>query len=122
MIISDLVIRMGLFEKTFTFSDKSNLIFSTGNSVGKTTLVRLILYSLGYTIPGTKRFPIEKYEYKVHVTTDDGSLLELMRQSPEIMICDNGGVVNTYYLPVQLKQVHSLLYNTDNNNILDNIL
>ena len=122
MIISDLVIRMGLFEKTFTFSDKSNLIFSTGNSVGKTTLVRLILYSLGYTVPGTKRFPIEKYEYEVHLKTDQGEILELKRQSSDVIVCRIGDTANSYYLPNQANQVHALLYNTDNLNILNNIL
>lgn len=122
MIISDLVIRMGLFEKTFTFSDKSNLIFSTENSVGKTTLVRLILYSLGYTVPGTKRFPIEKYEYEVHVKTDQGEILELKRQSSDVIVCKIGDTANSYYLPNQANQVHALLYNTVNFNILNNIL
>ena len=122
MIINNIVIRMGLFEKAFTFSEKGNLIFSTGNSVGKTTLVRIILYSLGYNVPGTKRFPIEKYEYEVHVTTDEGKLLKLIRQSSEIMVCRIGETVNTYYLPEQIHQVHTLLYNTGDINILNNIL
>ena len=73
MIINDLIIRMGLFEKAFSFSEKSNIIYSTANSVGKTTLMRVLLYSLGYNVPGTKRFPIEKYEYEVSVTLDDGT-------------------------------------------------
>lgn len=122
MIISNIVIRRGLFEKAFSFSNKNNLICSQGNSVGKTTLLRVLLYSLGYNVPGTKRFPIEKYEYEVTVITDKGEKLVLIRQSHSYIICiidDNSSI---YYLPEQLNLVHAMLFNTPNVNILNNIL
>lgn len=122
MNINKLIIRMGLFEKTFPFSDKSNIIYSTENSVGKTTLLRALLYSLGYNVPGTKRFPIEKYEYEVSVTLDDGKDLILRRPTIAIIECRTGGSFYSYFLPDQMNQVHTLLYNTDNVDILNNIL
>ena len=48
-------IKEGLSERTINFSDGANLIHSGKNSCGKTTLLRLMLYSLGYNIPSTKR-------------------------------------------------------------------
>ena len=122
MIINNLIIRMGLFKKTFPFSDKSNIIYSTANSVGKTTLLRVLLYSLGYNVPGTKRFPIEKYEYEVSLTLDDGTNLSLKRPTVEILECRIGESFKSYFLPDQLNLVHVLLFNTDNIDILNNIL
>lgn len=122
MIINNLIIRMGLFEKAFYFSEKSNIIYSTANSVGKTTLMRAILYSLGYNVPGTKRFPIEKYEYEINVTLDDGTGLILRRQTAEIIESRIGEKVCSYFLPDQMNQVHAMLYNTENIDILNNIL
>ena len=47
-------IEKGFFSKAFTFSRFMNLIYSEKNSVGKTTLLRLIFWGLGYEIPSTK--------------------------------------------------------------------
>ena len=122
MIINNLIIRMGLFEKAFSFSDKSNIIYSNANSVGKTTLIRALLYSLGYNVPGTKRFPIEKYEYEVSLTLDDGTVLILRRPTAEILECLTVDTIHSYFLPDQMNQVHALLFNTENIDILNNIL
>ena len=97
MIINNLIIRMGVFNKTFPFTNKNNLIYSTANSVGKTTLLRALLYSLGYNVPGTKRFPIEKYEYEVRLTLDDGTGLILRRPTTEIIESRVGEAVRSYF-------------------------
>ena len=39
--------------REFVFDDKINLIYSKENSKGKTTLLRAILFGLGYNIPAT---------------------------------------------------------------------
>ena len=41
-------------EKIFVFNKGTNIIYSTKNSVGKTTFLRLLMYSLGYPIPNTR--------------------------------------------------------------------
>ena len=43
MRLVSLVIKEGIFEKKIDFSNKINLIFSERNSVGKTTLLRLVV-------------------------------------------------------------------------------
>lgn len=122
MKIGRLSIRQGMFEKVFDFSNGNTLIFSKDNSVGKTTLIRTLLYSLGYRIPGTKLFPIEKYEYEVEVTIDSGRLLRLNRRSIDYIVRHEGEEEQTYCIPDQLDELHSLLFNTQDVNILDNIL
>ena len=53
MRLTTLIIKQGFFEKTFSFSNKTNIIYSKKNSSGKTTLIRLLLYALGFNIPNT---------------------------------------------------------------------
>lgn len=55
MLIKSIYIRDGLFERNISFGTNANLIYSEKNSCGKTTLVRFILYALGYSIPSTKK-------------------------------------------------------------------
>ena len=63
------------------FESGFNLIFSEKNSTGKTTLLRCLLYGLGYAVPGTKKFKIESCSIKVVMEKDDGTLLTLNRNS-----------------------------------------
>ena len=122
MRINYLKIKQGVFEKHFDFSNGNTLIYSKDNSVGKTTLLRTILYSLGFRIPGTKLFPIEKYEYETEILTDAGRSVILNRNSIDYIVRLEGEELETYCLPEQLDQLHVILFNTQNVNILDNIL
>ncbi len=122
MRINYLIIKQGVFKKCFDFSDGNTLIYSKDNSVGKTTLLRTLLYSLGFRIPGTKLFPIEKYEYESEVVTDSGRVVKLTRNSIDYIVRLEGEEVETYCLPEQLDQLHAILFNTQDVNILDNIL
>ena len=122
MRINYLIIKQGVFEKCFDFSDGNTLIYSKDNSVGKTTLLRTLLYSLGFRIPGTKLFPIEKCEYETEVVTDSGRVVKLMRNSIDYIVRMEGEDIETYCLPEQLDQLHAILFNTQDVNILDNIL
>ena len=47
-----------LFDETF---GKKTLIWSSNNSNGKTTLIRFILYSMGFDVPSTKKINFAKY-------------------------------------------------------------
>ena len=59
MKIKSIYISQGMFYTERFFESGFNLIFSEKNSTGKTTLMRCLLYGLGYAIPSTKRFNIE---------------------------------------------------------------
>lgn len=62
MIFKSISIKEGMSERTITFSEGVNLIFSRENSKGKTTLLRFMLYSLGYNIPSTRKIKFEQCE------------------------------------------------------------
>ena len=59
-----LKIKEGLFQKVYNFSDKC-LIYSDENSRGKTTLLRMLLFALGYNIPPTKKISFSKYVFEL---------------------------------------------------------
>lgn len=122
MIIEKVTIRQGLFEKVFPFSNKNNLIHSHINSVGKTTLMRVILYSIGYSVPSTKMFPLDKCEIESQILTDDGRRIKLVRNSPSYMVCYDGEEQQTFCLPEQQSELQSLFFRTGDVDILDNLL
>jgi len=122
MRIESITICDGSIEKAFAFSAGSNLIHSEKNSVGKTTLLRAVLYALGYSIPGTKSFSLDKYEIESAVITDDGQRITLVRKTANYILCTDNDGTRTYCLPEQVDELHALFYKTEDINILDNVL
>lgn len=52
-------LREGLFERNIEWDAGVNLVYSEKNTCGKTTLMRAMLYSLGYPIPNTKKLNLK---------------------------------------------------------------
>ena len=70
MVITDFQLRevhSFNFKPISLFADKANLVYSVNNSTGKTTLLRAILYSLGFNIPDTELIKFGNYEFSVKV-------------------------------------------------------
>ena len=74
-------LKEGLFERVITFSEGVNLIHSTKNSCGKTTLLRFILYALGYSIPNTKNIKFDRCEVELVITCETVGKISLVRHS-----------------------------------------
>ena len=70
MIFQFIKIKEGFAERTFNFTDGVNLIFSKENSKGKTTLLRFMLYSLGYNIPSTRKIRFDRCEVVARIFVD----------------------------------------------------
>lgn len=121
MKINSIQINQGFFTRNFEFSDSINLIFSTENSVGKTTLLRLIFWGLGYDVPSTKRFNFNRCHTKIEIELDDFSKLDVSR-SKDILIVDDGNEELNYSLPMEAIKFHSKIFNTSNLDIVNNIL
>ena len=103
------------------FESGFNLIFSEKNSTGKTTLLRCLLYGLGYAVPGTKKFKIESCSIKVVMEKDDGPLLTLNRNSANSIEMLEENVQFSYALPMQINELHEKIFGTDNEDILNNL-
>lgn len=122
MRLSSLKITHGFFEKTFEFDSSYNLIFSKKNSVGKTTLLRSLLYALGFNIPNTKNFKMENCKFELKLTTDTNKKYILLRQDSYCKLIDSNNNELHFSLPANTEALHSKIFEIENNDILENIL
>lgn len=121
MNILNLTIRYEGIEKSFSFKENFNLIHSYKNSVGKSTLLRLLFYSLGYNIPGTKKMNFHKSETLCEIKNKLGKI-SISRVKDIINLYINDEYTETYLLPTEEKNLHSLIWGTHNTAILSNLL
>lgn len=122
MIIQSIRIKEGLFERTINFSDGVNLIFSEENSKGKTTLLRFMLYSLGYNIPNTKNIKFDKCEVISRILVDNIGEITLSRFSYDFIEATISNEKKTFILPDQMHDLHKIIFGTKNTDVLNNIL
>lgn len=114
-------IREGVFEKNFSFSEGFNLIHSEKNTRGKTTLLRFLLYSLGYPIPNTKNIRFELCEVESIIECELGKVI-LQRNSAYLIDMILNGETRSFILPSDHNELLGLIFNTENINILNNLL
>lgn len=120
MIIKKLYLQEGLLEKRIVFSDFVNMIYSEKNSVGKTTLIRAILYGLGYSIPSTKGIKFDNIEFNMTIE-NNGNVYKIYRHNSYFTI-DEGKEQIEYSLPSDFYEVNKKLFGIDNNDVVDNLL
>ena len=122
MIIKHMRIKEGMFERLIDFSDKVNLVHSEQNSKGKTTLLRFLLYSLGYSIPSTRKIHFARCEVETKISSELLGEVRLLRNSNDYIVATLNENQTTFVLPDQLSDLHTLLFGVDNTNILNNLL
>lgn len=92
------------------------VFYSKENSTGKTTLMRAILYTLGFSIPNTELIKFENYEF----------ILKLSFNEKTYTIVRNNRIIsinNTEFdLPVEQDAAHTFLFEISNPEILSNLL
>lgn len=72
MMIKKIIINSGLLKATEISFDKNTIITSDENSKGKTTLLRFILYGMGYKIPSTKNVDMNEYIISLFIENNNG--------------------------------------------------
>ena len=122
MIFQSIRIKEGFAERTIDFADGVNLIFSNGNSKGKTTLLRFMLYSLGYNIPNTRKIKFDRCEVVSTIFVDNSGEIVLARYSNDFIEATIADEKKTYILPDQLHDLHKIIFGTDSIDVLNNIL
>ena len=122
MIIKSIRIKEGLFSRFIEFSDNANLIHSKQNSKGKTTLLRFLLFSLGYNIPNTRKIKFERCEVETMLFAEKIGDATLSRTASNHIVLSTNDERTTYVLPEQQNELHSVLFGTENADILDNLL
>lgn len=114
-------IKQGLFENIFNFPADINIIYSAKNSVGKTTLLRFLMYSLGYQIPSTRGINFSRFELLLNIVDDNGNDGEVYRHSDYITYSSRGET-DSYSLPYDLHELHKCVFSIGNTDVLDNLL
>lgn len=116
-----LTIKRGLFHDKFDFSKAVNIIYSEKNSVGKTTLLRFLMYALGYPIPNTRDINFANYELDLEILTEDNKICHVLRDNMRINFVDEDNL-SSYSLPHDLNEVHSRVFSITNIEVLNNLL
>lgn len=107
-------------KKTFEFYDKT-LIFSNENSVGKSTLLRLLFYGIGYPIPGTYGIKFKKVKLKV-IFTRDNNIYFTKRKDNYIEVYKNDVLLDSRYLNGHDNTWLTYIWGIESINVLKNIL
>lgn len=122
MIFKSIYLKEGFFERTIVFSKGVNLIHSDKNSCGKTTLLRFILYALGYSIPNTRKIKFDCCEVELVIKCDTIGTVSLLRHSDVAIEVSIKNEKRTFVLPEQQNDLHKIIFGTDNIDILRNLL
>ena len=86
MIIKSVYLKEGLFERKIEFSPTVTFIHSKNNSCGKTTLLRVMLYGLGYNVPNTKRIKFQNCEVIITVECEKLGIVSLCRNDASSIV------------------------------------
>lgn len=113
-------LREGMFERNIEWDAGVNLVYSTKNTCGKTTLMRALLYSLGYPVPNTKKIKFEKCTIITEIVNNLGNVC--IRREGNYLKVDYASVEKSFTLPAEQNEFHQLLWGTDNQELLDNII
>ncbi len=99
---------------------KKTLIWSKDNSCGKTTLIRFILYAMGFEVPPTKKIIIKNYNTKIEL--DNPKRIILRDGNTFTINCPDEGITKSFDLTNQMAEAHAFLFNINNLRIINNLL
>lgn len=98
----------------FDFSTDTTLIYSKENSQGKTTLIRLLLYALGYSIPSTKGIDFSKCVTTLSLINEKNHEIRLIREHIDSLELNYEGNNYIYVLPDDLNIILKLIFQNEN--------
>lgn len=107
-------------ERVFDFLGENTLIYSKDNSVGKSTLLRIIFYSLGYPIPGTMSIKFRNLSLHMEIVVSEKTYVISRHNEKLELSFDNKKMA--FILPREHSNFLKILFNTNNDKILKNIL
>ena len=102
--------------KEVDFSRNVTIFHSEDNATGKTTLIRAILYSLGFPVPNMELTRFEYYDFKLDIDLNGA---HYMVDRKDALLTING---QEFDLPVDQRAAHTFLFGNGNGEILHNFL
>ena len=122
MIFKSIYLKEGLFKRRIDFSKEVNLIHSDKNSKGKTTLLRFMLYALGYNIPNTKKIKFNQCEVELIVENEKKEEIKLVRNNLPIIQIEKNKKKKVYVIPEQQNELQEIVFGIENKDIISNLL
>ena len=115
-------LKEGFSEKTIEFG-KRTLLHSKDNTQGKTTAIRLLIYSLGYNIRGVGDF---NFDYRVETSLlleVKNILYRIDRVHNRLMVTNmEEDLKFSFVVPTQLIEVHTLIFGDLGQKFFDSLL
>lgn len=121
MLLELKVTKLIINDKEFNFKNEDTLIYSNKNSVGKTTLIRLLLYALGYNVPSTKGTRFKNLELSITLKKEDKEI-KIERKGENLVTSLDPDNILYADISEDMSALHSMIYNIDMPDILNNIL
>ncbi len=103
-------------EKPITFINDYNIVYSEKNSTGKTTFLRSLLYTLGFSIPNTQKVKFSNYQFLLEIEIN-GNIKIIVRNKSFIKVNNV-----EFVLPAETNSVLSEIFEIDNIELLKNLL
>ena len=122
MIFKSIYLKEGLFKRRIDFSKEVNLIHSDKNSKGKTTLLRFMLYALGYNITNTKKIKFNQCEVELIVENEKKEEIKLVRNNLPIIQIEKNKKKKVYVIPEQQDELQEMVFGIENKDIISNLL
>lgn len=121
MFIKSLLLVEDGIECNRTFPNGIVYLHSSNNSMGKTTFLRLLFYSLGYQIPSMRGINFEEIKTVIEFEEKNHSFRAERNNSSFHLIVDNNAEID-YALPAEHLAFLKYVFQEDNGAILSNIL
>lgn len=100
---------------------KKTMIYSIHNSKGKTTLIRFILYALGYQIPATEGIgDFDNMKFEILIKNNEQNFC-IDREKDIVEVKINKESLE-FKVPEQENELHCLIFGIENDTILNNLL
>lgn len=122
MKINKLFLKDGISKAEYEFADITAIV-SKHNRVGKTTLLRCLLYALGYPIPSMRGLNFDKMEFVLELSTDAGQTISLKRLGAIVNVSNPQSEEEMMFvLPVERTALHRLVFGIEDETVLENLL
>lgn len=120
MIIKKLILKEGIEINVDEFSEKSNLIYSSTNTKGKSTYLRLMFYALGYQIPNMRGVNYNNISTEITFSEKDKEYL-VNREGDLLYVKVDENTMN-FTLPSEHLAFLSYIFGYENIKVLKNLL
>ena len=121
-MIKRLSIREGMFSSSFSFSGGLNLIQSNGvNTVGKTTLIRCLIYALGEETASTTEFQFSDLALRLELQTAMGNMV-CIREGKRYRVVTEDGTVEPFVLPENVHMLRKRIWGIQSEQVGESIL